>query len=740
MPFGGTKCCFSWFATPLFQAGVVAICLFLCALPAQAQFSASPLDLANLVFEADELTQADDGETVVLQGNVLVEDGQTLLMADRVTLNATNGRAEATGNVVLDPSNAQTLYSQALLLDQPSMSLLLSGLSTRMNDEAVLAAAKASTDGSTITLDFMAYSACDAPCDIDTYIDRDPLPWSLKARRAVLNQETGTLDLRGVRLEIFDIPILGAPRLTVPSPFTKRRTGFLAPVVGYQSGAGAWAGVPLFMTLGPSADVTVTPVAYTSGLVRVDLEHRINTGPLKAAVEGTLDSQGRGGLMIDASQQISTVPDLSLNLDWAGEWETGTLQALDQTNEDFHLNTLSLEAVRGHSYGSLALHQDVLLTDDAELSALDWDGHWVPRASFDLRLPPPANGSRLKVSGQGILLDTQGLVETSALWNGRAITRSGLELTPSMEAGFIGEAGSGAFSPWLGAQLGGAFPLIRRSPLSSLTLTPKIAISGLTEASVSGSPHEDNLLLSRSTLFDLRSGGDPFQHESDLRFDAAVDVALYPTQNTNDFGLRASLGQRLSLKDAAFAPAVFEMQAQMDEVKINLRTEMDTLDLITRAETFEDAFQTLPRLAVDASVPLGRSITLSGSHSRLQTDKDQRLASAVRTEIDWTSSFSTTVGLKTRQSRTSTMLDVESGFSWNFADDWVAETHWRQNVFNLSDNDLSFDLFHRCDCLGIQLGVLREQSATGTDYSARFALDLPTLFSANASPTVYRQR
>lgn len=740
MPLGRTNPCFSWFASPLFQAGVVAICFLLSALHAQAQISAQMLDMANLVFEADELTQGDDGETVILRGNVMVEDGQNLLIADRVTLNTESGRAAASGNVVLDLGEEQVIYSDALLLDQPSLSLLLSNLSTRLRDEAVVAAAKASTDGKTVTLDFVAYTACEAPCVIDDYLSRDPLPWSLKARRAVLDQETGVLRMRGVRLEIFDVPVFVAPRLDLPSPAVKRRTGFLAPMGGASAGLGAWGGIPLFITLGPSADMTVMPALYSDGLIRLDLEHRINTGALEAELKGTLDADGRGGMMVDAKQQLSNVYGISLNLDWAGEWDQGTLRDLSQTGLDYHLNTLSLDASKGHSFGSLALHQDMLLTDDADFADLDWDGSWVPRASFDLRLPPPRNGTRLRLTGQGILLSDQSLVESSLTWDARAITQGGIELTPSMEAGFVGNEAADRFTPWIGAQLGAALPLIRHDHLSSVSLTPRLALSGLTSAFASGSPHDDGLLLSRSTLFDLRSQGDPFNHDSDFRLDAALDVSVYPNRGKADLGLRASLGQRLSLKDSALAPAVFEFQGQMAEVKIDLKAEIDSQTLLTESLALEEAAKALPRLALDASVPIGKSVTLAGAHRRIQTDEDQRLTNTVRTEIDWASSFSTSLGLAARQSREGSSLDVESGLSWTVTGDWVAETKWRQRLFQWKNNDLSFDLYHRCDCLGVQLGVLREQTASGTEYSARFALDLPTLFSASDSPTVLRHR
>ena len=87
---------------------------------------------------------------------------------------------------------------------------------------------------------------------------------------------------------------------------------------------------------------------------------------------------------------------------------------------------------------------------------------------------------------------------------------------------------------------------------------PQLAVTGLTGADLSteglASPLDaDTDVLSRASLFDLRSGSDPFSHDPDIRLDAALDFALYPTgQQTGDLGLRGSLGQRLSWSDAAF--------------------------------------------------------------------------------------------------------------------------------------------------------------------------------------------
>ena len=75
----------------------------------------------------------------------------------------------------------------------------------------------------------------------------------------------------------------------------------------------------------------------------------------------------------------------------AGETERGALQLLDQTALDDHSNQFSLQANKGHSFAALDLNQDVILAPDANGAALDWNENWVPRVSFELRLPPPAS-------------------------------------------------------------------------------------------------------------------------------------------------------------------------------------------------------------------------------------------------------------------------------------------------------------------------------------------------------------
>ncbi len=740
MPFGRTKLQKSWFTTPLFQAGVVAICILLSALQSHAQNALPTLDFAGLVFEADELQQVEDGNTILLSGNVIVDDGVRVLLADRLTINRNERRAAASGSVTLDLGGEEpTIFADALMLDEPTTSLLLSGLSVHLRENAVLAAAKAATNGEVLTLDYVAYTACEAPCDIDLYRDRDPLPWRLTARKATLDQGTDMLHFRGLKLEVLGVPVMGLPRLSVVAPYVERRSGVLGPVAGFETGLGAWAGVPFYVTLGPSADATVTPVLYSQGSARMDFEHRVNTNRLSSKISATLDTSGRAGAMVEAQHLISATHNTALTLDWTGEFERGSLHTLDQTGLDFHENRLGLSTAPGHSFAEIAVVQDILLTTDPEWSALEGDQKWVPTARFDWRLPSFPNGSRLRVSGQGLMLEGRDLIETSATLGARAVTREGLVLTPRFDAGFIASDASGEWSPWFGAQLGASLPLARQDQHASITLTPTVAISGLTGASVSTtSPHADTVLLSRAGLFDLRASGDPYNHHHDLRADAALDFAIYPVGGKDGSGLRGSLAQRISWADTALAPTLAELQAKAGALRLDLRAEIDSAALV-RPEATTAA--PLPRLALDASFPLSADLKLSGRYARLRTSQDQREVNALRLDANLTRHWYSALGLSTQQTGEAAVnVDIEAELGWNFSGDWVAETAIRQSIFNRQNQDISFDLHHRCDCLGAQFGVLRERTSDGTSYSARFALDLPTLFSGKFSREFFEHR
>jgi len=735
---------------------------------AQAQAFDGPLqlsfDLDSMTFEADALQREGEAGFLRLTGNVVLADEQVRLQADTLLLDTDRRQAKAVGNVRVQTvgSNGEpalNFSAQSLSLDQATAGLLLDGLALRLRKDAIIAATRVQFRDGEIALDHVAYTACEAPCDIDEHRGRDPLPWRLTARRAVLDQTNDTLRLHGVRLRLFEVPVLALPYLAVPSPEVSRKTGLLTPLVGFRSSGGGHLGVPLYAVLGPSADTTLTPVFSTDGRVRLDTELRLALPSLRATGRASTDTTGALGGQIRGEVDLLNAPEthcrLSLDFDWTEELQPGQWQSLDQTSKDMVLNRLGLNGSWGHSFAELALLQDqvILAPADAGDSWLSgWDETLGTRARVDLRLPPLPGGGRLRLAGQGLAWQEQGWLEASAGYSGPLITNSGLVIAPELRAGTVAEAVSGNLSPWLGGQMRASLPLTRPGPYNIASLTPQLAITGLSGAdlSIDGlvSPLDANTgVLSRASLFDLRSGSDPFQHDPDIRLDAALDFALYPMgQGTSDLGLRGSLGQRVSWTEAALSPTLVELTLDTGGVQLDLNGQLDTVALLKD----EDWSTAVPRFAADLRIPLGDHLEFSARHAQVEDALDQAEISSLGLSIALNdrvvAAFGVSTGSLSLASDDSVEADrhalrVKAKTSWNFAGEWVAEAAIVQDVLKPVEQDLSFDIFHRCDCLTAQLGLLRERDDSGSEYKARVALSLPTLFSHGlTSPTLFRHQ
>ena len=64
-------------------------------------------------------------QTIVLSGNVLLDDGARVLSAERLTIDPQQGYAAAQGDVQLQLENGEVVRSQAMVLDERATTLLI---------------------------------------------------------------------------------------------------------------------------------------------------------------------------------------------------------------------------------------------------------------------------------------------------------------------------------------------------------------------------------------------------------------------------------------------------------------------------------------------------------------------------------------------------------------------------------------------------------------------------------------
>lgn len=86
----------------------------------------------------------------------------------------------------------------------------------------------------------------------------DQEDWYIQASDLKINSETETGVARNVSVVFKDIPILYTPWLDF-SYSDRRKTGFLAPVVGHTVRSGADLAVPFYINIAPNLDATIAP-------------------------------------------------------------------------------------------------------------------------------------------------------------------------------------------------------------------------------------------------------------------------------------------------------------------------------------------------------------------------------------------------------------------------------------------------------------------------------------------------
>lgn len=243
--------------------------------PALAQQSDPSDTPATLV--ADSLAIAGD-DKLVAEGNVEIFHKGIRLRATRIVFDEASDRLEITGPIRLTEAGDKTIIlgSQAELTSDMTEGILKSARIV-LNQQLQMAAAEIRRSGGRYTeMTNSVASACKV-CEGSA----TPL-WEIRASRVIHDQEKRQLTFDNAQMRVLGIPVLYVPRLRMPDPSLDRATGFLTPGLFSSTNLGAGVTVPYFIALGPSRDLTVTPLVTSGGARSVDLRYRqaFRTGDL----------------------------------------------------------------------------------------------------------------------------------------------------------------------------------------------------------------------------------------------------------------------------------------------------------------------------------------------------------------------------------------------------------------------------------------------------------------------------
>lgn len=241
---------------------------------------------AFVVLEADSLTNDEASETITAEGSVEARYQGRVLRADRLIYDLKSRRIRAQGKVeIVDPDGA-IRYAEEMEVDEDLNTGVAAGFAARIAGGGTAAAAAVVRRSETVSeLQRVVYTAC--PICKPGEKGGGPT-WTLRARRAVQNQETRMISYRDAVLKIGPVPVVYLPYFTHPDPSSGPRSGLLPPDLGANRRLGAFYEQPYYWAISPYQDATISPRAHelVNPLLNVQYRQRFYSGSMQ--LDGSL--------------------------------------------------------------------------------------------------------------------------------------------------------------------------------------------------------------------------------------------------------------------------------------------------------------------------------------------------------------------------------------------------------------------------------------------------------------------
>jgi LPS-assembly protein len=600
--------------------------------PAATAPSKSPVN-----FTADQVTYDKTGNIVTASGHVrALQNGQTLY-ADKIILNRNTNTATAIGHVALVQPGGDTVFARHAILSHGMKDAVMQGVAARLAQNARLIANGGERyNGKIDELAKVVYSACNL-CKTNPHAAPT---WQIRARSATRDLEHKMIEFRDASLEFYGIPVFYTPYLSQPDPSVKRQSGLLIPTIGTTSKLGPFVTVPYYIVLGPSSDITLTPILATKQgpAARVEYRRAFNDGTLNINLSGGQD-HGHFGNSVFANGTFD------LNQDWRAGFAYNRASNPSYLNDfnvlpnaSFLTSTIYVEGFSSGAYARLdaqtfqglvaSVSQNKLPIvaphgQYAFLSNQDsWGGQFSLNADFfNVLRNIGTNTQRLAVlPGYAVPFTLPYGVLGRARFEliTAAYTAAHLDLQPNYSG--IESAGTARAEPYGAVYL--HWPLIRQTAhLGSQLIEPEVQLVTAPNIGTSQNariPNEDSLDLefSDANLFDLNRYPGIDRLEGGTRVDYALHAAWYLPKGALLDGM---LGQSYRLhKDNNYLPASGLTDNVSDIVSRITLAPAPYLDLTYRTRL---SHTDLGARMIDATATVGtRLLNFTGGYLYSNTD------------------------------------------------------------------------------------------------------------------------
>ncbi len=214
-----------------------------------------------VLLAADTVEYDQNNGFVTATGNVEIAQGDTIIIADRVTYDTNTDLVKAKGHISTLNPTGDIYFADEMELHDGMKTGIIEQLKGRMADNSNIVAAKAhKIDEQHTELFKTAYTPC--KCLNDDEEPKDPT-WSIRAGYAMMDQEEQEIRYNDATLDALGVPVIYTPYFTTPTPGAPNESGLLMPTFMQSTNIGVVYKQPVYYTIAPDKDITITPW-YTS--------------------------------------------------------------------------------------------------------------------------------------------------------------------------------------------------------------------------------------------------------------------------------------------------------------------------------------------------------------------------------------------------------------------------------------------------------------------------------------------
>jgi LPS-assembly protein len=524
-----------------------------------------------MLLQADQMIYDNQNNRVIARGNVEIYYNNYTLLADKVIYDRGHNLLKAEGNVRIKEPNGALINTNRITLTDDFRDGFIQSLKIVTQDDARIAAARATREkGDTTIFEQAVFTPC-KPCEDHP---EKPPTWRIKAQKIIHKKSEATIEYKNATFEMWGVPVMKMPYFKHADPSVKRKTGFLLPRYGNSSDLGTIIETPYYFALAPNYDFTLTPV-YTSEqglLLKGNWRHRTKNGRYEVNLAGIKQTDKNNAFTTsndDYRGSVDTKGDFNLNQYWNWGWDV-TVET-DDTFRRFYdidnvlttdrVNEVFLTGQRDRNYFDVRLyHFGGLTFDDTATS----ESEVLPVIDYNYIFNDPVLGGELSFDTNVVSLtrddggaDSSRLI-TDLKWRRQFIDQRGQIITPFFAARGDLYHVSDTFTDQVtgitytggdttrGMVTGGVeyrYPFVQHTANAAHILEPIGQIIARPNASnVTDIPNEDarSLVFDDTLLFDI----DKFSGYDLIEGGTRANVGLrYTLQRYNGGYVRAVVGQ-----------------------------------------------------------------------------------------------------------------------------------------------------------------------------------------------------